>query len=105
MTNASHGIYNFQEDGVIISTSKRKSTDEPILATVRAERLLDKYPIGIAVTIDGATILQDASMSKGLVEVVRFINAWNKEIYASRNEKARRNNPNRRNDKGNNSAD
>ena len=105
MTTTVWGIYNFDEDGVLIATTKRNSTDDPIRATVRGEALIDRYPRGVAVTTDGATILTDESMSDGLVEVVKFIDSWNKEIYASRYEKARRNGVNREQHKSDNSTD
>lgn len=105
LENKDSGIYVFSEDGVLIATNKRKSAEEPIRATVRADRLLDKYPRGIAVSVDGAKMLTDESLSDAFTNVVKAIEAFNKEIYASRYEKARRNGVSRRQDKNNGGAD
>ncbi len=105
LTNKESGIYVFDDDGLIIATNRRKDIEEPIRATVRSGSLIDKYPRGVAITQPGIIILTDESMSKGFVEVAKFIEAFNKEIYASRYEKARRNGVNRRQDKNNGGAD
>lgn len=105
MTSLKGEIYVFSDDGFIIATSARKYNTLPIRATVRNGNIVEQFPRGVAVTVDGINILVDKEASKGFIEVVKFIVEFNKEAYARSNPESRRNGIDRKQHKSDDSTD
>jgi hypothetical protein len=97
-------IYNFSDDGVIVATTKRKAPEDAVRCTVRSALIVDRYPRGIAITEAGIALM-DESFSDSFLSVMKCIDAFNKEAYASRNAKIRRNGVDWRKHKSDDSSD
>lgn len=109
LTNLKGEIYVFSTDGYIIATSTRKFNTMPIRASVRSSDIVERFPRGVAVTTDGIKIIEgEGKASKGFIEVMKFLNEFNKEAHARSNPQARRNGVNQRprqSNKSDNSTD
>lgn len=93
LENKEHGIYVFQDDGLLINTAKRQDVEQGIRATVRGNILNDNFPRGVAVTDDGIKLIED-KVSADFINVMKVLTAFNKEFYARSYTKTRRNNSN-----------
>lgn len=91
--NKDSGVYNFQDDGLIIATTKRQDVEQGIRASARGNIIEEKYPRGMAITEDGIKLMEGIA-SEDFINVMKTITAFNKEFYARSYTKNRRTNSN-----------
>jgi hypothetical protein len=91
--NKDSGIYLFNDDGLLIATTKRQDVEQGIRASVRGNIIAENFPRGVAVTEDGIKLIED-KVSVDFINVMKTITAFNKEFYARGYTKTRRDNSN-----------